>query len=68
MEKKDLWQWAHSAESESPKTSVCGLPDGSVGTESTRNEGDTGGAGSIPGVGKILWRRKEMVTHSIIPA
>ena len=35
-----------------------GFPDGSVGTESTRNEGDTGGAGSIPGIGKIPWRKK----------
>ena len=38
-----------------------GIPDGSVGEESSCNAGDTGDTGSIPGSGDPL--EEEMATH-----
>ena len=35
-----------------PTAHKMGFPDGSAGKESTRNAGDTGDAGSIPGSGR----------------
>ena len=43
-----------------------GLPNGSVGKESTCSAGDTGDTGLIRGSGRSL--EKEMVTHSSILA
>ena len=41
-----------------------GIPDGSVGEESSCNAGDTGDTGSIPGSGDPL--EEEMATHSSV--
>ena len=43
-----------------------GFPDGSEGKESVCNAGDTGDAGSIPGLGDPL--EEEMAPHSSILA
>ena len=45
---------------------VKGFPDGSEGKESVCNAGDTGDAGSIPGLGDPL--EEEMAPHSSILA
>ena len=41
-----------------------GIPDDSVGEESSCNAGDTGDTGSIPGSGDPL--EEEMATHSSV--
>ena len=41
-----------------------GFPGGSTGKESTCNQGDLG---SIPGLGKIRWRRKRLPTPVLWP-
>ena len=41
--------------------------DGSVGKESTCNAGSTGDAGSIPGLGKIPWRKSWHPTSAFLP-
>ena len=46
---------------------VQGFSDGSAGNESTCNSGDTGDAGSIPGLGRSPGKTK-MATHSSILA
>ena len=47
-----------------PTPVVQGFPAGSAGKESTCNEGDLG---SIPGPGKIPWRRKWQPTPVFSP-
>ena len=47
--------------------SPLGFPDGSAGKESTCNAGDTGGIGSIPGLGKIPCRRKWQPSPVFLP-
>ena len=44
-----------------------GLPGGPVVKNLPANAGDAGGAGSIPGLGKILWRRKWQPTPVFLP-
>ena len=37
---------------------LSGFSDGSADEESACNAGDTGDTGSIPGLGRVPWRRK----------
>ena len=46
---------------------VCGLPGWVTGKESGCNAGDVGDKGSIPGVGKMPWRRARQPAPVCLP-
>ena len=47
--------------------STAGFPGGTMVEDPPADAGDTGDAGSIPGVGKTHWRRKQQPTPVFLP-
>ena len=75
MNKGAWWTTAHGvAKNQTPLSDFhllsciyTGFLDDSAGKESACNAGDTGGAGSIPELGRSPWKRKWQTTPGFLP-